>query len=36
VNSLIGAWHIRQLGATVWQQHGMTATIRRWLDEDDD
>jgi 4-amino-4-deoxychorismate lyase len=36
VNSLIGAWHIRHLGAVAWRQDSMTATVRRWLDEDDD
>ena len=36
VNSLIGAWGIRRLGETQWLQHTMTATLRRWLDEDDD
>jgi 4-amino-4-deoxychorismate lyase len=36
VNSLIGAWGIRQLGAAAWAQGSMTATVRRWLDEDDD
>lgn len=35
VNSLIGAWRIRQLGAVAWQQDSMTAMVRRWLDEDD-
>ena len=35
VNSLIGAWRIRQLGAVTWQQDSMTAMVRRWLDEDD-
>jgi 4-amino-4-deoxychorismate lyase len=36
VNSLIGAWCIRQLGAAAWEQGSMTATVRRWLEEDDD
>jgi 4-amino-4-deoxychorismate lyase len=34
VNSLIGAWRIRQLGAVAWHQDSMTAMVRRWLDED--
>ena len=36
VNSLIGAWCIRQLGARAWEQGSMTVTVRRWLDEDGD
>jgi 4-amino-4-deoxychorismate lyase len=36
VNSLIGAWHVRHLGAMGWQQAGMTTTVRRWLDEEED
>ena len=36
VNSLIGAWGIRQLGAATWKPGSMIATVRRWLDEDDD
>jgi 4-amino-4-deoxychorismate lyase len=35
VNSLIGAWSIRQLGATTWEPGAMIAAVRRWLDEDD-
>lgn len=36
VNSLIGAWRIRQLGTVAWQRDSLTAMVRRWLDEDDD
>ena len=36
VNSLVGARHIRQLGAVAWQRDSLTAMVRRWLEEDDD
>jgi 4-amino-4-deoxychorismate lyase len=36
VNSVIGVWQVRRLGGRAWEQGGMTAQVRRWLDEDDD
>jgi 4-amino-4-deoxychorismate lyase len=36
VNSLIGAWQVRRLGATTWAPGAATARVRRWLDESDD
>ena len=36
VNSLIGAWQIRELGPRKWEPGKLTADVRHWLDEDDD
>ena len=36
VNSLIGAWRVRQLADAAWEQGSMTAAMRGWLEEDDD
>jgi 4-amino-4-deoxychorismate lyase len=36
VNSLIGAWQVRQLDGRPWEAGAMTPCVRRWLDEDAD
>lgn len=36
VNSLIGAWQVRELDERVWAAGKLTTDLRRWLDEEDD
>ncbi len=36
VNSLIGAWQVRELGDRVWTAGGLVSKLRQWLDEEDD
>ena len=36
VNSLIGAWQVRELGDKTWKPGTLVACVRQWLDEDDD
>ena len=36
VNSLIGAWQVRAMGNKAWAQGTLVASVRQWLDEEDD
>lgn len=36
VNSLVGAWQVRELNDRKWAPGAMVPTIRRWLDEEND
>lgn len=36
VNSVIGAWHVRECGNRRWEPGGFTGRVREWLDEKED
>jgi len=36
VNSVIGAWQVRECGNRRWEPGGFTGRVREWLDEEED
>jgi hypothetical protein len=36
VNSVIGAWQVRECGNRRWKPGGFTGRVREWLDEEED
>jgi len=36
VNSVIGAWQVRECANRRWEPGGYTGRVREWLDEEED